>query len=278
MSRSFEIKRVSPAIGAEVIGLDISKHLDDDVIAELRSAWLEHLVLFFRGQALEPADQMGFAKRFGEPDLYPMVKGLPDFPEITPVLKKEDETVNFGGLWHSDTSYLETPPMAAMLYAIEIPPVGGDTMWSNMYAAYDALSDGLKETLDGLTGVSSSAKADVTKTREDRVAEAGTDHAVTGLEAHHPVIRTHPETGRKGLYVNSGHTVRFDGWTEEESAPLLSFLFDHLHSDEFVCRFQWSKGALAFWDNRVTQHYPLNDYHGYRRLMHRVSIKGDKPV
>jgi taurine dioxygenase len=184
--------------------------------------------------------------------------------------------VNFGGVWHSDTTYLERPPMASMLYAVETPPYGGDTLFANQYLAYETLSDGLKRILDGLTGLSTSTKAEVSKTREDRLRESGV--TLKALIGEHPVVRTHPETRRKALYVNVAHTSHFKDWSEEESAPLLEYLFRHQVRPEFTCRFQWKPGSLAFWDNRCAQHNPVNDYHGYKRLMHRVTLAGDKPA
>jgi taurine dioxygenase len=242
----------------------------------LRQAWLEHLVLFFRDQALSPAQFLAFARRFGEPIEYPFVRGLDDYPEIIPVLKLEHERVNFGGVWHSDTAYLDVPPMASMLVAREIPPFGGDTLFANMYLAYETLSDGMKRMLDGLVAVNSSAKADASRTREDRMKDRARE-AARDYVAAHPVVRRHPETGRRALYVNVAHTVRFDGMTEEESAPLLAFLFQHQIRPEFTCRFRWRPGSIAFWDNRCAQHHAINDYRGHRRLLHRVTLAGDSP-
>jgi taurine dioxygenase len=162
-----------------------------------------------------------------------------------------------------------------MLYALEIPPYGGDTIFANQYAAYETLSDGLRKTLDGLTGVNTSTKADASKTREERLKSAGVEMKV--LSGEHPVVRTHPETGRKALYVNIGHTSHFKGWTEEESRPLLEYLWQHQVKIEFTCRFQWQPGSLAFWDNRCAQHNAVNDYAGFRRIMHRVTLAGDTP-
>jgi taurine dioxygenase len=233
------------------------------------------VVIFFRDQKLTPHEQLAFARRFGEPMEYPQLKGLPECPLITPVLKLAHEKVNFGGVWHSDTTYLAEPPMASMLYAVEIPPYGGDTIFANQYLAYATLSDGLRATLDGLIGVNTSTKADASKTREDRLKEAGAEMKV--LTSEHPVARTHPETGRKALYVNQGHTARFKGWTEEESRPLLEYLFQHQVRPELCCRFQWEPGSIAFWDNRCAQHNAVNDYQGFRRLMHRVTLAGDTP-
>ncbi len=253
------------------------REFDEAAVAAIRRAWLDHCVVFFRDQNLTPAQLVAFARRIGEPVEYPFLKGLDGFPEITPVVKLEHETVNFGGIWHSDTAYLERPPMASMLLAREVPPVGGDTLFSNMYLAYESLSSGLRRLLEGLIGVNSSARADVSKTREDRLKDAAREDARQEYVAEHPVVRTHPETGRKALYVNRGHTARFAGMSEAESAPLLDFLFAHQTRPEFTCRFRWDVGSLALWDNRCAQHYPLNDYHGYRRVMHRVTLAGDRP-
>ena len=273
--RHIEVRPVAGALGAVVRGVDIARPLEDEVIAEVRQAFLDHLVVFIRDQKLTPQAQLAFAQRFGQPMEYPQLKGLPECPLVTPVVKLENERVNFGGVWHSDTSYLARPPMASMLYAVETPPRGGDTLFANQYLAYETLSEGLQQTLAGLVGVNSSAKADVSKTREDRLRDAGAELKV--LIGEHPVVRTHPETGRKALYLNFGHTARFRGWTEPESAPLLDYLFMHQVKPEFTCRFQWEPGSLAFWDNRCAQHYPVNDYHGFRRVMHRVTLEGDPP-
>lgn len=273
--RHIEVRPVAGALGAVVRGVDIARPLEDEVIAEVRQAFLDHLVVFIRDQKLTPQAQLAFAQRFGQPMEYPQLKGLPECPLVTPVVKLEHERVNFGGVWHSDTSYLARPPMASMLYAVETPPRGGDTLFANQYLAYETLSEGLQQTLAGLVGVNSSAKADVSKTREDRLRDAGAELKV--LIGEHPVVRTHPETGRKALYLNFGHTARFRDWTEQESAPLLDYLFMHQVKPEFTCRFQWEPGSLAFWDNRCAQHYPVNDYHGFRRVMHRVTLEGDPP-
>jgi taurine dioxygenase len=234
------------------------------------------VVVFFRGQKLTPTQQLAFARRFGEPMEYPQLKGLPECPLITPVVKLEHERVNFGGIWHSDTTYLERPPMASMLYAIETPPYGGDTLFANQYLAYETLSDDLRERLAGLVGINASTKADASRTREDRLRAAGLDHKV--LVGEHPVVRTHPETRRRALYVNVGHTTHFRGWTQAESEPLLGFLFAHQVRPELTCRFSWQPGSIAFWDNRCAQHNPVNDYHGFKRVMHRVTLAGDVPA
>jgi taurine dioxygenase len=264
-----EVRRIAGALGAEILGVDLSKGIP---AAQVRKAFLEHQVIFFRDQKLDPAQFMAFARTMGKPVPYPFVPGIEGFAEVIEVKKLEHERHNFGGIWHSDTAYLDEPPMGSMLIAREIPPYGGDTLFASQYLAYEALSDGMKRLLDGLYAVNSSAKADVTRTREDRVKEYSRHY-----EAEHPVVRTHPETGRKALYVNFGHTVRFRGMTEAESAPLLDYLFRHQVKPEFTCRFHWEVGSLAFWDNRCTQHNPVNDYHGHRRVMHRITLAGDRP-
>jgi taurine dioxygenase len=270
-----EVRPIAGALGAEIHGVDISRALEDDVVAEMRQAFLDHLVIFLRAQKATPSQQVAFARRFGAPMEYPQLKGLAEAPLITPVVKLEHERNNFGGIWHSDTTYLPEPPMGSMLLALEVPPYGGDTMFANQYLAYEALSDGLKQTLEGLMGVSSSAKAEVTKTREDRMKAAGAKLKV--LSAEHPLVRSHPETGRKALYTSDAHTAHIKGWTEKESLPLLQFLWAHQVRPEFTCRFRWQVGSLAFWDNRAAMHNPINDYHGHRRVMHRVTLAGDKP-
>jgi len=277
--RHISVAPVAGALGAQVSGVDLRHAPEAAVMAEIRHAWLQHLVLFFRDQHLTADQYLAFARRIAEPVEYPMLRGLDGYPLIVPVIKLPHERINFGGLWHSDTAYLETPPIAATLLARELPPVGGDTLFANMYLAYEALSEGLRRVLDGLRAVNSSAKADVTKTREDRLAEGGARLAPdAAFSAVHPVVRTHPETGRKLLYVNGGHTVRFEGMTDEESAPLLNYLFAHLCRPEFTCRLRWQVGTLALWDNRCTQHNPINDYHGHRRVMHRISLGAERPV
>jgi len=278
-TRKLEVHRIAGTIGAEISGVDLSHDLDDATVAAIRQAWLDNLVIFFRNQDLPPERFLQVAKRFGETIEYPFVKGIDGFPEIIAVVKLEHEKLNFGGIWHSDTSYLETPPMATMLIARETPPYGGDTMFANQYLAYETLSDRMKRLLDGLTGINTSAKADSSRTREDRVRvrDAGRAAAQKDYVGEHPVVRTHPETGRKALYINVAHTIRFKDMTIEESAPILNFLFRHQVKPEFTCRFHWEPGSIALWDNRCVQHNPVNDYHGHRRVMHRITIKGDKP-
>ncbi len=274
---SFSIAPVAGALGAEIGDVDLSQELDDETIAEIRRTLLAFKVIFFRDQNVTPVQHLAFAKRFGDIVEYPMVTGLEEAPEIVPVVKLAHETVNFGGMWHSDTSYLKSPPMGAIMAARELPPSGGDTLFANQVLAYEQLSNGMKIMLSGLTGISSSAKAAVTKSREDRMATDAKVDEKTELRAEHPVVRTHPETGEKILFINYGHTIGFKGMTAEESASILDYLFEHQCRPEFCCTFSWRLGSIAFWDNRAVHHNPVNDYHGYKRVMHRITIAGDKP-
>ena len=276
-TNGFEVRRLSGSIGAEISGIDLAAEPGHNTIAAIRQVWLDHGVIFFRDQDLPPAKFLSFARRFGEPIEYPFIKGIEGFPEIIPVVKLEHEKHNFGGIWHTDTAYLENPPQGSMLGAREVPPSGGDTLFASGYHAYESLSEGMKRMLDGLIAINSSAKADVTRTREDRVRDSAKADAKKEYVSEHPVVRTHPETGRKALYVNVAHTLRFKDMTEAESAPLLDYLYQHQTKAEFTCRFNWRVGSLAFWDNRCVLHNPVNDYHGFRRAMHRVTLAGDTP-
>ena len=271
MNAAVTVAPVAGALGAEISGVDLARPLDGGTAAAIRRALLEHLVIFFRGQTLDPRALVAAARAFGTPARYPFVKGLDEEPLAIPVLKREDETANFGGVWHSDTTYLERPPLGTLLYACEVPEFGGDTLFANMYLAYESLSEGMKRMLDGLRGVNVSHKAAALAARPGAEADA------PALAAEHPAVRVHPETGRRALYVNPAHTRRFAGFTDEESAPLLGWLFGRQTRPEFTCRFRWTPGALAFWDNRCAQHNAVNDYAGRRRLMHRVTLEGDPP-
>jgi alpha-ketoglutarate-dependent taurine dioxygenase len=269
---SIEVKKLGGSIGAVVSGVDLSEESTGEEIEAIRRVWLDHLVVFFREQHLTCDQFLAFARRIGRPVPYPLLPSIDGYPEIIEVLKLEHERVNFGGLWHSDTAYLDEPPMATMLLARQVPSAGGDTLFANGYLAYETLSEGLREILDRLDAVHSSALADVSKTREDRLAGAPS----IDYESVHPVIRVHPETQRRSLYVSPAHTARFAGLTEEESRPLLGFLFDHQVRPEFTCRFQWAPGSIALWDNRCALHNPVNDYHGHRRSLHRITMAEDK--
>jgi taurine dioxygenase len=273
-----KIKQIAGALGAEITGVDLAGGVPVQLAAAIRQVLLDHQVIFLRNQDLTPQQFLTFASAMGEPVEYPFVKGLEGFPHIIEVKKLAHEKVNFGGIWHSDTTYLDIPPMGSMLLSREVPPYGGDTLFASQYAAYEALSSTMQALLNGLIGISSSAKADVSKTREDRIKTDGKDAAPREYRAEHPVVRTHPETGRKALYVNVAHTAGIQGMTDEESGPLLKFLFEHQVKPEFTCRFVWEPNTVAFWDNRCVQHNPVNDYHGFRRVMQRVTLRGDKPA
>lgn len=273
------VRRLSGALGAEVSGVQLAVELDDSVIAEIRTALLENQVIVFRNQGHLSAPALsGFAERFGPLTDYPMTTGLENAPAVTVVSKEPDERIAFGGVWHSDTTYLEEPPLGSMLLAHEVPSFGGDTLYANMVLAYETLSQPMKTLLDGLTAIQSSEKPDIAATRQHRIDEQG-DRAPPprAIVSHHPAVRTHPETGMKSLFMNAGHTIGFVELTEDESKPLLEFLFAHQIRPEFTCRVTWDEGTLAFWDNRSCQHNPVNDYHGHRRMMHRVTISGDRP-
>ncbi len=269
---SIEVKKLGGSIGAVVSGVDLSDELTGEQVDEIRRVWLDHLVIFFRDQHLTCDQFLAFARRIGRPVPYPLLPSIDGYPEIIEVLKLEDERINFGGVWHSDTAYLDEPPMATMLLARQVPPAGGDTLFANGYLAYETLSDGLREILRRLDAVSSSALADVSKTREDRQGGAPSND----YESVHPVIRVHPETERCSLYVSPAHTARFVSLSEDESRPLLNYLFQHQIRPEFTCRFQWEPGSIALWDNRCALHNPVNDYDGYRRSLHRITMAEDK--
>ena len=278
MKTEIKVRKIAGALGAEISGIDLSQDITDDLAKKIRQVFLDSGVIFIKNQALTSQQFLNFAKKMGNPVEYPFVKGLEGFPEIIEVKKLEHEKHNFGGVWHSDTTYLDCPPMGSMLLSKEIPPYGGDTLFACQYAAYEALSGTMQRMLDGLKGISSSSKADVSKTREDRIKSDGNEYASKSFTNSHPLIRTHPETGRKALYVNVAHTIGIEGLTDAESAPLLSFLFEHQVKPEFTCRWVWEPNCLAFWDNRCTQHNPINDYHGFKRILHRITLEGTKPA
>lgn len=272
-----DVRPSGGALGAYVTGIDLAASLSQTQTQALRDAWLEHLVLVFPEQALTEEAFLAFAKTIGKPAEYPFVAGLADYPEIIEVKKLEHERNNFGGIWHSDTVYLDEPPMASMLVAREIPPTGGDTEFANMYLAWDGLPADLKATIEPLQAVNRSDLAEVSKTRSDRVADSE-DASRTAYRSIHPAVRTHPETGRKSLYVNVAHTSHFVGMSVEASRPVLDEIFAHQIRSEFVWRLRWQAGMLALWDNRCLLHNPINDYDGYRRVMHRITLAGDRPV
>ena len=274
-----DIRRVSASTGAEIHGVDLATPLQDRTYREIRNALNEHGVIFFRGQSLTPGQHLAFVERFGEVEAdHSMSLGHPDgYPMICEVRKEPEETRNIGGNWHTDHSFDAQPPLGAVLLARELPDYGGDTLFASMYAAYDALSDGLKKALEGLRAVHSKSRAYVGLSKEREVSASHRDEATAryaAREALHPVAPLHPESGKRLLFVNPTYTTHFEGWTEKESEPLLKYLYQHASRPEFTYRFQWQEGSIAFWDNRSVWHYALNDYHGSRRLMHRISING----
>jgi len=275
--KNIKIKKVSGAIGALIEDVQLGENLAENTSNAIYDAFLKHQVIFFRDQNFTSKSLVSFAKRIGTPIIYPFVKGLESFPEITPILKKETDVNNFGGIWHSDTTYQDEPPKGTMLYALEVPEFGGDTEFSNQYLAYENLSDKMKLFLEKQKAVNISGKGKVTKTRSDVMKHSSVGLKSDELEAIHPVVRTHPETKKKSLYINEAHTTNFVGMTVEESTPILEFLFKHQIKSEFTCRFKWKKGSVSIWDNRCSIHNPINDYHGSRRLMHRITFQGDKP-
>jgi taurine dioxygenase len=275
---ALEVTPLAPAVGAEVRGVDLNRPLPPAMLARLREIWLAAGVLALPDQDLSSEAFLAFARALGEVSEYPFLRGLAGFPEITEVVKLEHETVNFGGVWHADTTYLPRPPMATLLIARETPPTGGDTLFASQAAAYEALPDATRQQLLGMRAINSSAKAEVSRTREDRLRDHARSDDAQVFEAIHPVVRTHPETGRRALFVNPAHTVRFEDMTEAESAPLLELLFVHQIAPAFTCRVRWRPGTLAIWDNRQLLHFPMNDYHGHRRVMHRITLAGEVPA
>lgn len=274
MPAPLTIRRVAGALGAEIAGVDLSRDLPDETIAAIRAALVEHQVIFFRDQELTPAQQVAFGRRFGPLNIHPYVSGMADHPEVMEIVKEPEDRINFGGGWHSDMSFLERPAIGSILYGVEIPQFGGDTLFASQAAAYDALSPGLKKTLEGLNGVHSanreysSSGASAQKRSSMSVAEA---EGMAG-EFVHPIVLSHPESGRKALYVNPAFTIRIEGWSKRESKALLDYLFEHSRYEAFTCRFRWEKGSVAFWDNRSVWHFALNDYPGQRRHMRRVTV------
>jgi taurine dioxygenase len=283
-SNTIDVRPIAGALGAELHGVDLARMSDAD-FDDVHEAFLSHQVVFFRDQNMTPAEQVGLARRFGDIHLHPYMQGLPGQPEVLEIIKREDDKTNFGGTWHTDQAFSPRPALCTLLYAKETPTFGGDTMFTNMYLAYEALSDTMKQTLAPLKGLflgDRSAAAGGPSRKEKYLGQGGImrpkdPNADEGTQAEHPLVRTHPETGRKSLFLSS-HTVKIVGMTNEESAPILSFLRQHAVRPEFTCRFRWEPGSFAIWDDRCTQHFALNDYNGQRRVMHRITVRGDVPV
>jgi len=282
----FQYIRVRPLsghLGAEIDGIDLAKPLEDRVFDEIHRAFLDHAVLAFRAQRLDHEDQIAFARRFGELDIHPIAIGMDQHPEIIKVWKPRGERAAFGTGWHSDNTFFDEPSKASLLYGVTIPPYGGDTLFASMERAYEELSPGMKRILDGLVAVHSASRAyDPGVTGEAKYrGEAAINYRYSDViqrETEHPVIRTHPETGRRSIFVNPMFTLRIVGFSEVESQALLKLLYEHATRPDFGCRLRWEPGTLAIWDNRCTQHYALDDYADFDRLMYRVSVCGDRPV
>ena len=269
-----EIVPVNGGCGAEVVGADLNA-LSDAEVGDVADAQAAHGVVFFRDQKLTPDGQLAAAGRFGAINVNRFFTPVDEQPRVALVLKEPHHETNVGGGWHTDPSYDDAPALGSMLYALEVPSGGGDTLFANMYRAFGALSPGLQRTLEGLRAVHSSRHVFGTQgyhagRRDDRYRNA----EVATQDAVHPMVIRHPRSGRAALYVNPGFTVRIDGWTDLESRPLLEYLYRVAAQPEHTCRFQWRVGSVAFWDNRATWHYALNDYPGERRLMHRVTVDG----
>ena len=269
------IKPTSGSMGVEIHNVDLSKELSDSLFSEIRETFIAHGLIFFRDQELTPDDHLRFAKRWGEININRFFVKVEGYDQIAEVRKDADQKINIGGAWHTDHSYDQVPAMGSILLAKETPKIGGDTLFANMYRAYETLSDGMKKTLESMKACHSSrhvfgAHTGYSEASNQRIGnpELATQDAI------HPVIITHPESKRKALYVNPEFTVNFEGWTLEESKPLLDYLTEHTTQQENTTRFQWEPGSIAFWDNRCTWHFALNDYPGETRLMHRITVEG----
>jgi taurine dioxygenase len=282
--RRISVRRLSGSVGAEIRGIDLTQEVDEETFAEIEQAFKDHLFIAFRNQNISPEQHIAFARRFGPVMIDPFMKGPTGFPEVIEIVKEAHERVAFGAVeWHSDNSYLERPPMMSLLHAKELPPFGGDTEFSNQYLAYATLSEGLREQLNRMTAVHTpepyqrALKEEAFKGKVMQMNNEKDVRETLQTASQHPVVRVHPETGKKALYVNSTYVKRFSGWTEAESKPLLDYLFRHAVTPVFACRFSWTPHDLLLWDNRCLQHIAMDDYDGYRRRMHRVTVQGDKP-
>ena len=281
-----EARPLAGALGAELAAADGSpldvNTLDDAGYAAIREALCRHHVVVMRGQHMDAAAVARFGRRFGDLERHPYLGGTAEQPEVVPVIKEPHETVNFGGGWHSEMSFLECPPMATALYAVEVPSFGGDTLFANQQAAYLGLSDTMKRFAESLSAVHSAARQYGRRGDSDRYAGQRSSMTVNvSDDAHatltHPVVRTHPESGAKALYVNRAFTEAISGMRRHESKALLEMLWSHAVGEQYTCRVRWEPGTLTMWDNRSVQHYALNDYHGQRRHMLRVTVAGDRP-
>ena len=266
-------------VGAFIEGIDLGQDLSDNLVGTLRSALGEHGVLFFRDQDISPEDHIAFAEKFAPININRFFAHVDGHPKIAQVLKEPYQKKNIGGGWHTDHTYDIEPAMGSILVARETPPHGGDTIYASTCRAYETLSDGFKAMLKVLKGVHSSRhvfgpQARYVEKGEDTAGRLGNNEAAT-QDAVHPLIIRHPISGRESIYVNPGFTIGIDGWTDAEAEPFLKILYDHIAKPEHTYRFQWAPGSIAFWDNRASWHYAVNDYHGARRLMHRITVEGE---
>jgi taurine dioxygenase len=279
MARKFPIRTLTPTIGAVVENVDLSKPLAHEEIGEIRAALLAHKVIFFEDQHITATEQRDFAARFGALHTHPLYPGVPEAPELF-ILDNHASNPTDNDAWHTDVTFIETPPLGAVLYAKLLPPEGGDTLWSNMQAAFEGLSRPFAEFLTTLDAVHDFARG--FPARGVVAKGAGAEKHAKAVEEHppvvHPVVRTHPETGADGLFVNFGFTSKIVGLRRKESDAILNMLFEHVTKPEYLVRWKWKPNSIAFWDNRVTQHYAVNDYLPQRRVMHRATILGDRPV
>ncbi len=278
-----EVRPLSGAMGAEVAGVDLAKPVEREAFERIHQAFLDHGAIFFRGQRLSREAQLDFARLFGEPDVHPIANGMEEHPEIIRVLKPAGEEAFFGTSWHTDNSFFENPSAATLLYGEQVPPHGGDTVFASMERAYETLSEPLRAFLDPLVAVHSASSAYDPKTTGDAKYRGETAITYTYSdsiydEVEHPVVRTHPESGRKSLYVNAMFTQRIVGLAAHESRAILALLYEHAARPDFTCRFRWEPGSLAVWDNRCVQHYAIDDYRDFERVMYRVTIQGTRPV
>jgi len=279
-ANNIEVQPISNYVGAQIRGVDLGEPLTEYAYKKIRKALCEWGVLFFRDQKLTPDQHLNFGKRFGGLHVSKTIGKVPGHPLVAEVRKEPNQKRNIGGNWHTDHSFAEIPPLGSILVARELPDTGGDTLFANMSSAYENLSKGMKITLQGLSAVHAKKKAlqSTNLSTDRRVSKKELEQMGDAVEEQyvHPVVAKHPETGRKILYLNPTYSVRFDGWTEQESMPLFQFLFEQACSPENTCRFHWNEGSVVFWDNRTVWHYAINDYHGKRRVLHRVSVEGSK--
>lgn len=278
-----KITPVTPELGAEIDGVDLLLATPEDITA-IQQAFVKYSVLFIRDQDTSLDGLLKVTRKFGIVFRVPYVEGVSSHPDVIAVLKEANEKKisTFGGTWHSDFSFLPEPPAATLLFAVELPPVGGDTIWASQYLAYDALSDGMKALLKPLRAVHTGwphgtmgPSPDVPVTKSIKMAR---NDPTADREVLHPVVRVHPVTGKKALFVNPVYTQRFEGMTVAESKPLLDYLYLHATRAEFCCRFRWSPGTLTMWDNRCLMHLAVNDYDGHRRLLYRTTTAGEAPL